>query len=109
MNNRAVIGTMYLIITLICVLVSTYASFQGYKTTLRLLAFPGALLIGMGLFASDMVIKDGIRSRQAPLGALVFFAIVLLFSTMSNFNHFYTNFMQNKAAQTTYIDADLRP
>jgi len=104
-NNRAVIGTMYLIITLICVLVSTYASFQGYKTTLRLLAFPGALLIGMGLFASDMVIKDGIRSRQAPLGALVFFAIVLLFSTMSNFNHFYTNFMQNKAAQTTYIDA----
>lgn len=106
MKNRKLLGWLYLFLVIVCVGISTYSSYRGFSSSLGQLALPFALVVGVMLFGSDIVIRDNINAAKSyflPL-ALVFMP-ALAVSTVSNFNFFYTNFMQQKTAEATYTNA----
>lgn len=104
-NAYSPINIFYIALVLICVAVSTWSSFHGFFTTLKALAWPVAAGIGICLFASDISIKEKLDRNDRIRGPLLLFSIALIFSAMSNFNYFYSNFMTANVAQSAYSDA----
>lgn len=95
---KLVIMVIYVIVTLICVGVSVWSSFNGFKALLDNLAIWVALATGLMLFAGDMAIQQS-RERGRPIGAvLAFMFLPFAASFSSNFNYFYTNAMRERVA-----------
>lgn len=105
-GSSTVINGIYYIVTIICVGISTYASYGGLRVSLGELAIAGAALIGLVLFASDLGFSRARQYRGASFAApAVAFLFVLFFSTASNFNHFYTYYQEDSVASESYQEA----
>lgn len=96
MKTNEIITLMYLLVTTICVGISTFSSILGLRSLLNELAIPFGIMIGLTLFASDFMIQKGRKNGRwgRPLLMLLF---AMIFSVVSNFNFFYTNAISHRA------------
>ena len=99
--QRNLYTTIYLGLTLLCVGISMYLSYYGYYTNFQGLALPFTLVIGLGLFGSDLLIRQKRLNGQSLLQPLSLFFVFAFFSAISNFNYLYTNFMQQEVLEST--------
>lgn len=85
-----VVNLIYVIVVIICVSISTWASYGGLKASLGQLSYLGAALIGLILLASDLAMSSARRNRRGVGRIFLAFLCAILFSTASNFNYFYS-------------------
>lgn len=100
-----VVNFLYIFIVLICVGISTWASYGGLKVSLGQVAYLGAALIGLTLFAADLGMNDAKRNNRPISRALFIFLFALVFSTASNFNYFYTQYFEAQFSRGNYVTA----
>ncbi|KAA6182745.1 hypothetical protein F2Q65_17385 [Thiohalocapsa marina] len=99
--NRNIITILYYLLVLICVGISTYLSYFGYKSSFGGLTLPFVAILAIGLFAADILIRDSRVSGKSMMPPLLLFALFAFFSAVSNFNFLYTTFMQNDVVNQT--------
>ncbi|WP_420132585.1 hypothetical protein [Rhodopseudomonas sp.] len=85
---------IYYILVIACVGVSSYLSYFGFKASFGELALPFTFILGIGLFGADALLQRARESGASVLPPLLIFTCFAVFSTISNFTHIYTNFMQ---------------
>lgn len=90
----------YLMVTL-CVGLSTYWTYQGFKTNWPVLALPFAIIIGSLLFIANAMLQRRIVDGGSKAGPFVLLFIGMIFSGASNFNYLYTNFMEKDVKEAT--------
>jgi hypothetical protein len=100
-----IVNALYVPLVFICVGISTWASYNGIKISLGQLAYFGAALIGLVLFASDLAMNDAKRNGKPLYKALIAFSFALIFSTASNFNFFYTQYIEQSFSKANYLRA----
>lgn len=104
MAGRNFYTILYVIATAICVGISVYLSYFGYYSHLQELTALFALLLGILLFGTDMMLRHcRLEGRRVwlPLG---FFLVVVVFSWASNYNFLYTSFMERDVAERTVVE-----
>jgi hypothetical protein len=85
-------------VTAICVGISVWTTFQGFRSLLDSLALWIALAIGLMLFAGDMALQYN-RDRGFPIvPVFAFMLLPLAASFSSHFNYFYTHAMRERVA-----------
>lgn len=99
------INLMYMIIMVICVIVSTILSYLGLRSTFEFMTLPTTAVICLLLLAADIAINHNVRYRRGLAGPLFVLSIGLFMSTLSNFTFLYTNFMTRDVARETYLVA----
>jgi hypothetical protein len=105
MGTRSLVVLIYLFVTAICVAVSTWSSFQGFRSLFGLLALPIALVIGAALFACDLVIQRNRREGLPLWGAVLMLAIAACPSAVSNYSFFYTNALRDRVGAERFQEA----
>jgi len=98
-----VVNFIYIFVVLICVSISTWASHGGLQVSLGPVAYAGAALIGLILFASDLGMSSAKRGNRSIMPALIAFCFALVFSTASNFNHFYTQYFDTEVSRNAFV------
>lgn len=93
MGNN-IITTIYYILVVACVLISTYLSYFGYISSFGDLALPFTLVIGVGLFGADALIQRARVTGRSLIAPFLLFLLFAFFSGASNFNFLYTTFME---------------
>ena len=101
MTGRNIFTVFYVIVSLLCVSISTYLSYWGYLSHLQELTILFAAVIGVLLFACDLLIRQFRIAQKSLLVPFLFFILVAAFSGASNFNFLYTNFMHFDIAERT--------
>lgn len=99
------INFIYIILMVVCVLISTVLSYFGLLSTFAQMTIPATIIICLILFAADISINHAARYRKNISGPLVILFIGLVVSTLSNFTYLYTNFMNRDVARDTYLVA----
>lgn len=95
---KLIVLLAYVMVTLICVGVSVWSSYNGFIILLGSLALPVSISLGLMLFAGDMVLQQA-REYGRPLGAILAFMVLpFIASFASNYNYFYTNAMRERVA-----------
>ena len=104
--SRNLIIVLYYSITLLCVIISGVLSYQGFEKS-----FPNAfltvlfvLVIVFGLFGADSVFQLRRSRGESLAGPFVLLLFFSFFSTSSNFNAIYTQFMERDAGITVLND-----
>ena len=103
--SKLIVYVLYLFVTVVCVAISIWSSFQGFRSLFTYLAAPVALVIGALLFASDVFIQQERQSGRPLLPGLVLLVVAMLGSSVSNFNFFYTNALKGRVAAERLEDA----
>ena len=104
-QSLPLVGIIYIFLVISCVTVSTLASYKGLEPSLRDYAYLGAAIIALLLLASNITIMQNRRKGESTLPAFALFLFGLLFATASNFNYFYTNFLNVDVTQHAYSEA----
>ncbi len=99
MGGRSLYTLLYVAATAICVGISVYLSYFGYYSHLQELAGLFAVLLGILLFGTDMLLRRFRLAGRSLVKPLLFFAVVAAFSGASNYNFLYTNFMADDLAE----------
>src|SRR4051794_10943414 len=99
------INAMYMVIMVICVVVSSVLSYFGLRSTFGFLTIPATIVIFVLLLAADVAINHHVRYRRSLSGPLFILSIGVIVSTLSNFTFLYTNFMTRDVARETYLVA----
>lgn len=94
MTTAAVIGLLYILISITCVAVSGWSTYYGFLVLLQELTLPVTGVIVAGLFICDLAILKARQQGQSILGATFVLLLFVAASAASNFNYFYTNFMR---------------
>lgn len=105
MGTRSLVFLLYLFVTAVCVAVSTWSSFQGFRSLFGLLALPIALVIGAGLLACDLMIQKNRREGRPLWAAMLMLAIATCPSAVANYNFFYTNALRERIGEERFLDA----
>ena len=88
--HKTALGAAYLVVVAVCVAISVWTIFEGSKSLIGIPVAAGfACIIGIGLVAADMSIRDRRASGRSILPALGFLAICMVASGPSHFNFFY--------------------
>lgn len=89
-GRSTAIGASYLFVVLVCVAVSVWTVFEGTKSLVGpVMSALFAAIIGVGLFAADISIRQA-RKNAAPLWKpLAFLGVCMIASGPSHFNFFY--------------------
>lgn len=96
-----IIRTVYYLLVALCIGISLFLTYFGFERTFGSLTPYFTAIIGLLLFAADYLIQRN-RERGLPWGpALMLFLLAAVFSTISNFNYLYTNFMTNDVLSAT--------
>ncbi len=85
---------IYYILVIACVGVSSYLSYKGFKSSFGELALPFTFILAIGLFGADALLQRNRERGASVFPPLLIFTCFAVFSTVSNFNHIYTTFMQ---------------
>lgn len=99
------INFLYIIIMMVCVIVSTFLSYLGLKSSFGYMTIPTTIVIFVLLLAADVAINHAVRMRKSLGGPLFILLVGLIISTLSNFTFLYTNFMTRDVARDTYLVA----
>lgn len=95
------IRIVYYLLVALCIGISLYLTYYGFERTFGNLTLAFTAVIGLLLFAADLLIQ---RNREHGLPwapAFMLFLLAAVFSTISNFNFLYTNFMTNDVLSMT--------
>jgi len=99
---------VYYCVVVICIGISLYLTYFGFLRTFGELTLPFTIVIGLVLFLADFLVQKYREAGHSILLPLLLFLIGATFSTMSNFNFLYTNFMtQDVAAETIRAQYDV--
>ena len=96
-----IVRTIYYLLVFLCIGISLFLTYYGFERTFKELTLPFTIVIGLLLFAADFLIQ---RNRERGLSwvpAFVLFLLAAVFSSLSNFNYLYTNFMTNDVLAAT--------
>lgn len=104
--NRSMFAIIYLMINITCVGISTYATWEGFKSIFGVLSAPVAGVIGLTLFAANTMLREDLRSGIRPVGALTMLIVAMCASSVSNFNFFYTYALTDRVASDTLLKAN---
>lgn len=96
--GAAIIALTYLLITVLCVYMSTVATYNGFLNMFGQLTVPLTAVVAAGLFASDMAILDRRRRGRGILGPIFVLLVFTAASFVSNFNYFYSAEMSKDLA-----------
>jgi hypothetical protein len=102
MSGQKLINLLFYPIMIVCVSISTIASYYGLEQTLGSYTLAGASVICMVLFGSTLAANEAKKLRSSLSGPLLLFCIALVFSTASNFNYFYTRYLALDLARNAY-------
>ena len=91
----------YFAVVLLCVGISVYLTYFGFERTFRELTLAFTAIIGILLFAADFLIQRNRENGYPLLPGIVLFVIAATFSSLSNFNYLYTNFMTRDVTVST--------
>ena len=106
--SRMMINVIYLLVNMICVAISTYATWQGFLSLFGPLSIAVALVIGLLLFASNWILKEDLSAARSPVLALAMLLFAMTGSVVSNFNFFYTYALRDRVASDTLVVAGQR-
>ena len=96
-----VLRVVYYALVTLCIGISLYLTYFGFLRTFGELTLPFTIVIGLVLFAADFLIQR-YREIGRSIGVpMILFVIGAFFSTISNFNFLYTNFMTNDVTAAT--------
>lgn len=100
----ALIRVIYFGLVIICISISLYLTYFGFLRTFRELTLGFTAVIGLLLFAADFLIQRRRERGQSILPSFLLFLVAASFSTVSNFNFLYTNFMTRDVMASTLRD-----
>lgn len=92
---------VYYAIVFICIGISLYLTYFGFLRTFGPLTIWFTIVIGLVLFLADFLVQKYREAGRSIALPLVLFFVGATFSTMSNFNYLYTNFMTRDVAAET--------
>ncbi|MBK1733912.1 hypothetical protein CKO15_01175 [Halorhodospira abdelmalekii] len=104
MTGRNLYTILYIAAAAICVGISVYLSYFGYYSHLQELTLFFAVLLGILLFATDLMFRHYRLEGRGPWVPLAFFLVVVVFSWASNYNFLYTSFMERDVAERTVVE-----
>lgn len=96
-----VIRVIYYALVVTCIGISLYLTYFGFESTFNELTLPFTIVIGLVLFAADFLIQRYREIGRSVALPLVLFVIGATFSSISNFNFLYTNFMRGDVTAET--------
>jgi len=92
---------IYYALVFLCIAISLYLTYFGFLRTFQELTLAFTAVIGLMLFGADYLIQRN-RERGEPWGAaFLLFLLAATFSSASNFNFLYTNFMTRDVLAST--------
>ncbi len=91
----------YFAVVILCVGISVYLTYFGFERTFRELTLAFTAIIGLLLFAADFLIQRNRENGYPILPGILLFFIAATFSSLSNFNYLYTNFMTRDVTVST--------
>ena len=96
-----IIRVVYYLLVALCIGISLFLTYYGFERTFGNLTPFFTAVIGLLLFAADYLIQRN-RERGLPWSpAFMLFLLAAVFSTVSNFNFLYTNFMTKDVLAST--------
>lgn len=96
-----IVRVVYYLLVLLCIGISLFLTFFGFEKTFGGLTVYFTAVIGLLLFAADYLMQRN-RERGLPWAPAFFlFLLAATFSSVSNFNYLYTNFMTNDVLSAT--------
>jgi hypothetical protein len=96
---------VYLAVTLVCVIASGYALYEGAEPLLGWLALPIAIVSGLALLACDLQLRSAIKKGDNPLGLIAALLLVTLLSWTFLFSHFYGSAMRDDIVGARLFEA----
>ncbi|MGI3212641.1 hypothetical protein ACROSR_16190 [Roseovarius tibetensis] len=96
-----IVRSVYYTLVLLCIGISLFLTYYGFERTFGPLTPYFTAVIGLLLFAADYLIQ---RNREQGLPwapAFLLFLMAATFSSVSNFNYLYTNFMTSDVLAST--------
>lgn len=96
-----VLRIIYYALVILCIGISLYLTYFGFERTFRELTLPFTIVIGMVLFAADYLIQRYREVGRSIAWPLALFFLGAFFSSISNFNYLYTNFMTADVTEET--------
>ena len=102
MLKQKIVNLGFYPVMLGCVCVSTYATYKGLKPVSHEMTPLFTAVIFLFLVLSLTAFHSRREEEKPTAKVLAFFALALVFSTASNINFFYTNFLQGDLARTGY-------
>jgi hypothetical protein len=96
-----ILRVIYYLLVLLCIGISLFLTYYGFEKTFGPLTPYFTAVIGLLLFAADYMIQRN-REKGLPWApALFLFLLAATFSSVSNFNYLYTNFMTSDILSST--------
>ncbi|WP_147127187.1 hypothetical protein [Shimia ponticola] len=96
-----IIRVVYYLLVLLCIGISLFLTYFGFERTFGPLTIYFTGVIGLLLFAADFMLQRN-RERGLPWApAFLLFILAATFSSVSNFNYLYTNFMTSDVLAST--------
>ncbi len=96
-----IVRVVYYLLVLLCIGISLFLTYFGFEKTFGPLTPYFTAVIGLLLFAADYLMQRN-RERSLPWAPAFFlFLLAATFSSVSNFNYLYTNFMTSDVLSTT--------
>ncbi len=96
-----IVRIVYYLLVALCIGISLFLTYYGFLRTFGSLTPFFTAVIGLLLFAADYLIQRN-RERGDPWSpAFMLFLLAAVFSTVSNFNYLYTNFMTKDVLAAT--------
>lgn len=92
---------IYYLLVLLCISISLYLTYFGFLRTFQGLTMAFTAVIGLMLLGADLLIQRN-RERGEPwMAAFFLFLLAATFSSASNFNYLYSNFMTRDVLAST--------
>ncbi len=105
--QKSALGAAYLFVVIICVAISIWTVYEGTVTLVGVPVAAGfAGIIGVGLMAADMSIRQRRSLGKSILPALGFLGICMLASGPSHFNFFYYKTIGERDARDRLVEAE---
>lgn len=100
------LDVIFAIIVLVASGFSTYTTYLGFSSDLPVeMSIAIAAIIGLGLVGMNFKIRQARTREGGTLGALAVFAMIFVFSFLSNTNAFYSLFIEQDIVRETQDEA----
>lgn len=101
MVSTSIITTLYYVMVVISVGISTYLSYGGFKSSFGGLSLAFVAILAIMLFSADLLIQKNRVAKRSLLPPFLLFGLAAFFSGISNYNYLYTMFMENDVIEQT--------
>lgn len=96
-----IIRAIYYLLVFLCIGISLFLTYYGFEKTFLQLTIWFTAVIGLLLFAADYLMQQRRERGDSWAPAFMLFLLAAAFSSISNFNYLYTNFMTGDVLSIT--------